>query len=142
MPKLLVPIDGSEASYRALKFAARLAEGAAASHIHALYVHPPIDVSGRVQVYVTGPRMRQLAAEQSQWMLDSIEERLRETPVAHTVEMREGDAAETIAHRAEELGCDAIVMGSRGMSNIAGLVMGSVSTKVVQLTSLPVTVVK
>jgi nucleotide-binding universal stress UspA family protein len=86
--------------------------------------------------------MRQLAAEQSHWMLGAIEERLRAATVPHTVEMREGEPAETIARRAEELGCDAIVMGSRGMGRIAGLVMGSVATKVVHLTSLPVTLVK
>jgi nucleotide-binding universal stress UspA family protein len=142
MPKLLVAIDGSEASHRALKFAMKLAEGAAASEIHTLYVHPPIDVSGKVQVYVTEKHMRQMAREQSQWILDAIEERFRAETVAHTVEVLEGDPAETIAHHAEQLGCEAIVMGSRGMGRIAGLVMGSVSTKVVQLTPLPVTLVK
>jgi nucleotide-binding universal stress UspA family protein len=142
MPKLLVPIDGTEASHRALSFAVKLAEGIAASEIHALYVHPPIDVSGKVQVYVTEERMRQLATEQSQEILDAIEGRLRGTPLAHTVEMREGDPAEIIARRAEELGCDAIVMGTRGMGRVAGFVLGSVATRVVHLTSLPVTLVK
>jgi nucleotide-binding universal stress UspA family protein len=142
MPRLLVPIDGSEASHRALTFAMKLAEAAAAPEIHALYVHPPIDVSGKIQVYATEKHMRQLAADQSQWILGAIEERLRVAAVPHTVEMREGDPAETIARRAEELGCDAIVMGSRGMGRIAGLLMGSVATRVVHLTSLPVTLVK
>jgi nucleotide-binding universal stress UspA family protein len=56
--------------------------------------------------------------------------------------MLEGDPADVIARRAQELGCDAIVMGSRGMGRIANLVIGSVATKVVHLTALPVTLVK
>jgi nucleotide-binding universal stress UspA family protein len=142
MATLLVAIDGSEPSLRALKLAVKQAEGTMESRIHALFVHKPIDVAGKVQVFVSEERMRQMAAEQSKWILDAVEEQLRTTTVPHTIEMREGDPAETIARQAEELGCDAIVMGSRGMGRIAGLVLGSVANKVVHLTSLPVTLVK
>jgi nucleotide-binding universal stress UspA family protein len=38
--------------------------------------------------------------------------------------------------------CDGIVMGTRGMSAVGNLVMGSVATKVIHLTKLPVTLVK
>jgi nucleotide-binding universal stress UspA family protein len=65
MPRILVPVDGSDPSHRALAFAIELAKGAAGSEIHALYVHLPIDVAGKVQVFVTADRMRELAAEQS-----------------------------------------------------------------------------
>jgi nucleotide-binding universal stress UspA family protein len=142
MPKLLVPSDGSEASHRALSFAMKLADRDATSEIHTLYVHPRIDVSGKVEMFVSEERMRQMAAEQCRWILEALEKRLRGYPVKHSIEMLEGDPAETIARRADELGCDAIVMGSRGLGRIAGLLMGSVSTKVVHLTSLPVTLVK
>ena len=47
-----------------------------------------------------------------------------------------------IVKRPEELNCDGIVMGTRGMGAIGNLVMGSVATKVVHLTKLPVTLVK
>ena len=50
--------------------------------------------------------------------------------------------AERIAARAEELGCHAIVMGTRGMGSIGNLLMGSVSTKVVHLATMPVTLVR
>jgi nucleotide-binding universal stress UspA family protein len=142
MPKFLVPMDESDASRRALAFAVDLANGAEHSEIHALYVHPPVDVAGKVGIFVTAERMRELAAEQSHWILDGIRDRLGNTSVAHTVELCEGDPAQTIARRAQERGCDAIVMGTRGMGRMANLVMGSVATQVVHLTHLPVILVK
>ena len=56
--------------------------------------------------------------------------------------VRIGQSAEEIAACAQELGCDGIVMGTRGMGAIAGLALGSVATKVVHLTRVPVTLVK
>jgi nucleotide-binding universal stress UspA family protein len=142
MATILVPVDGSEAGYRALKFAIRSLNGRPDGAIHALYVHPPVDVSGKVQIFVTLDRMRELANEYSRPILDRATELLAGATFDHTVEMLEGDPAEIIAHRAQELGCDAIIMGSRGMGRIANLVMGSVATKVVHLSPLPVTLIK
>lgn len=142
MSTILVPIDGSEPGYRALDFAIRSSKGRPESRIHALYVHPSIDVSGKVQIFVTRERMRELANEQSRPILERATARLAEAEMCHTVELLEGDPSEVIGRRAQELGCDAIVMGSRGMGRIANLVVGSVATKVVHLTKLPVTLVK
>ncbi|HET9474354.1 MAG TPA: universal stress protein [Steroidobacteraceae bacterium] len=142
MTTILVPIDGSEPGFRALDFAVRMLKGRPEGAIHALYVHPAIDVSGKVQIFVTLERMRELVSEQSRPILDRGTELLAGADVDHTVEMLEGDPAEIIARRAQELGCDAIIMGSRGMGKIANLVMGSVATKVVHNSPLPVTLIK
>lgn len=142
MSNILVPLDGSDSAYRALEFAIRLSRGRPDAAIHALYVHPAIDVSGKVQIYVTLERMREMAIEQGRPILDRAAARLADAELRHTVEMLEGNGAELIARRAEELDCDAIVMGSRGMGRIANLVIGSVATQVAHLTTLPVTLVK
>jgi nucleotide-binding universal stress UspA family protein len=63
MSNILVPIDGSDPGSRALEFAIRLSRGRSDAAIHALYVHPAIDVSGKIQIYLTLERMRQMAAE-------------------------------------------------------------------------------
>jgi len=47
-----------------------------------------------------------------------------------------------IVKRAEELGCDGIIMGTQGRGTLGSLFMGSVAVKVVHLTKLPVTLVK
>jgi len=53
-----------------------------------------------------------------------------------------GAVAEEINAYATRHGCDAIVMGTRGMGVVAGLVLGSVAQRVVHLATVPVTLVK
>ena len=50
--------------------------------------------------------------------------------------------AETIARVAADIDADEIYMGTRGLGSVASLFMGSVATKVLHLTELPVTLVK
>ena len=140
--KILVPIDGSEPAWRALEFAIRMVSGAPDGAVHVLYVHPRIDVAGKVQIFVSEQHMRELAMKESRWLMDAANERLRSAASRHATEILEGDPAEVIARRAQELGCETIVMGTRGMGRMANLVMGSVATRVVQLTQTPVTLIK
>ncbi len=53
-----------------------------------------------------------------------------------------GHAAREIVADAIELGCDVIVMGSRGRGDLAGLVIGSTTHKVIHLTDRPVLIVR
>jgi nucleotide-binding universal stress UspA family protein len=53
-----------------------------------------------------------------------------------------GEPAETIVRVAGEEGCDLIVMGTRGLGSLAGLLLGSVAIKVLHLTTVPLTLVK
>ena len=50
--------------------------------------------------------------------------------------------AEGIIETAEDLKCDLIIMGSRGRSEIEGLLLGSVTHKVLTLAKIPVLVVR
>jgi nucleotide-binding universal stress UspA family protein len=54
----------------------------------------------------------------------------------------EGDAAESIAGFARRNRCKEIVIGTRGLGRISGLLLGSVATKVIHLVSIPVTLIK
>jgi nucleotide-binding universal stress UspA family protein len=53
-----------------------------------------------------------------------------------------GDPAHTICAEAKENNCDMIVMGSRGKNPVSGLLLGSVSTRVLQFAHCPVLIVK
>lgn len=141
MKKPLIPIDGSAAALRALALALNAVRGQAGRQVHVLNVQAPMlhPWPGKL----VSPDM--IAAE-----LCSAGEKLLVQPeimslaegIACVPEVRIGAAAEVIAAYAAEQGCDAIVMGTRGMGAVAGLVMGSVAQKVVHLTPLPVTLVK
>jgi len=56
--------------------------------------------------------------------------------------LREGDPAKRIVGAAEEVIADLVVMGTRGMSDLQGLIFGSVSNKVASLAHCPVTLIK
>lgn len=59
-----------------------------------------------------------------------------------TTEILIGDVTNSIDRYADEKGCEAIVMGTRGMGAIGNLVTGSVAIKVIHLTRLSVTLIK
>jgi nucleotide-binding universal stress UspA family protein len=142
MLKILVPLDGSECALRALAFAIQRAQEAPGSSLSVLTVHQTPIVYGEIEVYVGKARMEQLAAQHDQQVLRAGEERIASAGVPYAMEAIEGDPAEVIARRAKELGCDLIIMGTRGLGRIGNLVMGSIAIKVVHLTTLPVTLVK
>jgi nucleotide-binding universal stress UspA family protein len=78
----------------------------------------------------------------SEALLAPAAEKVRAAGVPYTTQIEAGDAATTIARRADALQCEGIVMGTRGMGAIANLLLGSVAVKVVHLANLPVTLVK
>lgn len=58
------------------------------------------------------------------------------------VRIEVGEPADTIIRVAAESDADEIYMGSRGLGSVSSLFMGSIATRVVHLTDLPVTLVK
>jgi nucleotide-binding universal stress UspA family protein len=142
MHKLLVAIDGSDHARRALDYALGLAKESGAVELHILTVQPEPNVYGEIQVYITEERMAQLQRQHSQDVLAPALEAAKNAGVAHTSEIVVGHAAPMIAKRAEEFGCDGIVMGTQGRNAIGSALMGSVALKVAHLTKLPVTLVK
>jgi nucleotide-binding universal stress UspA family protein len=142
MYTILVPLDGSDCALRALAFAIERSREVANTSLLVLTVHPEPRVYGRIAVYPGKEGMEQLAAQADSQVLDGAEELLGRSGVSYVTEALEGDPAEVIARRANETGCGCIIMGTRGLGRVANLVMGSVATKVVHLSPLPVTLVK
>jgi len=141
MQKLLLPVDGSPSALRAAKFLTRLSGGQPGSDVHLLNVQPPIlagDISLNGSIEVAS-RMREQAGRDA---INGAREVLDAGAVACKEHLLIGDPAETIARVAQEQGVDGIVMGTRGMGLIKGLVLGSVATKVIHLVDVPVTLVK
>jgi nucleotide-binding universal stress UspA family protein len=142
MRKILVAIDGSDSALRALDYAQHEASLVPGTALHLLTVLEPVRVYGEIEVYVDEARMREVARQQASAGLDVAVARLGNSGIPLTSEVLEGEPAEIIAQRAAQLGCDAIVTGTRGLGRIGALLMGSVAQKVVHLASTPVTLVK
>ena len=140
--KILLPVDGSECSLRAVD---HLITHAAwfrdVPEIHLLQVHAPIPI-GRVQAHVGRDTLHAYYLEESQELLIAAQKKLDAAGRFHTTHIHVGQPAEVIAKVAGELACDLIIMGTHGRSGMAGLVTGSVANRVLFLANCPVLLVK
>ena len=67
---------------------------------------------------------------------------LDQAGVPNTAGLLIGPITEMAARYAKENGCDKIFISRRGLAGIKGTLMGSVTTRLLQLTELPVTLIK
>lgn len=140
--KILVAVDGSEGSRKAITFAQSLAIGTGA-HLTLLTVVEPPTIIPIVPfegfVYSSyDPSPENLAA--SQRALTELVANLAKDQVSGRIEV--GSAAETISRIAKEEAVDLLVVGARGLSVGERLLLGSVSDRLVHLCECPVVVVK
>ena len=142
MHKLLVPVDGSDNAMRALEYTIRLAKEYGSIELVILYAHEPPIVYGELAIYVPEEKLKELQRKHGEDILRPSIETAKRAGVTFTSQVLVGDIPQSIVSCAETLGCDGIVMGTRGMGAIGNLVAGSVATKVIHLTKLPVTLVK
>ena len=139
MTEIVVGVDGSESSKHALEWAA---EEARLRGAHLRVVHAWFDVY--VAGYFAAPAMYEQAA---------IEEAARETLDKAVASIPDGSPElsieavlvhaqpEAVLLKASQQ-ADMVVVGSRGRGGVAGLLLGSVSQRVVQHAECPVVVVR
>lgn len=129
LSKILIPVDGSENSFRALEQAIFLATKIQEAKITALYVieDPP-------SLYIYSPKIMEKVRADYESTYTKILERSKEMADKsginiHTV-LVEGDPASKIIGYSEMEKIDIIIIGSRGMGKFKELILGSVSNKV------------
>lgn len=140
--RIVVGVDGSEASAHALEVAMVTAEASGAS------VTCVIGWNLEVQdgVVVTEPSSQRWAAVQERYaarahhVVDPVA--ARHPGVDVTVEVRHGTPAKVVSQAAAEQDADIVVVGSRGLGGFRGLLMGSVSRRVVEHAGRVVIVVR
>lgn len=142
--RILVPIDGSATSERALQEAIRLAEGQ--SRLRLVYVLEevfPLDTEGyafidysslQEAVRLTGERALAQAAEKVRQSGTAVETVL--------LEMKGERIASVIVGESRQWPADLIVVGTHGRSGLNRLLMGSVAEGVVRSASVPVLLVR
>jgi nucleotide-binding universal stress UspA family protein len=144
--KILVPVDGSDTAWKALKTAAALASRFQ-GEIRVFTVMEPYNSLSLFQITLDQnllDRSNREMKKASLAVLDTAKEKLTEYGFHGKVsyEDGEGNPAELILEKSREDGCDSVVIGSRGLSGITEFLLGSVSSKVSQYAEVPVFVVK
>jgi len=137
--KILLAVDGSEHSLHAAKEAGDLAR-AMKSEILRIVV-----AFDGIPPYLGEPNLQQAInarMKEANKILQKAEDAVGKIPGEIHTELIEGSPAEAIINVAKTRDSTIIVMGSRGLSSIAGLVLGSTSHKVVSHASCPVLIVR
>ena len=134
---IVIAVDGSECSHKALKFAKSIAERFEANLwlVHAF--SNPADFMGYTDYEKLFARRKAAA----QAVLDDARQKLGGTSFVVNEELREGPEAESILKEAQKAEADLIVMGTRGLGTLKGFLVGSVSRKVIHYAACPVMVV-
>jgi nucleotide-binding universal stress UspA family protein len=141
MSAVLVPVDGSKNALRALDYAVQQARRLKMK-VHLLNVQLPPVTYGVVPAYLNSQEYREMAAQHAQAILKPAAGRVRRAHVACMTHVVYDEIAPAIVRTARRLGCDWIVMGTRGLGAIGNLLLGSIATKVIHLARTPVTLVK
>jgi nucleotide-binding universal stress UspA family protein len=134
--RILFPVDGSEHSAKALSLVRELGSKFD-SEVLVLHVREQSVGRGGSWDVDLAEEDVDVAEEAAQELAgEGLNTRSERRPAFH------GHAAQMIVRAAEEIGADAIVMGSRGLSDWTGLLVGSVTHKVLHMATCPVIVVR
>jgi nucleotide-binding universal stress UspA family protein len=143
MVKLLVAVDGSEHSNRAVEFALK-SRGLYKDpvEIHLINVQPTLPFGSRVSSVLGHEQIAQYHRDEGMAALKWAMQRLDSAGASYSHHICVGEPGEVLAEFAREHACDQIVMGTRGLGATTSLLLGSVATKVIHLSTVPVLLVK
>ncbi len=151
--RILVAVDGSEHSKKAIGYAVELAEklGASLTLIHVYSAILPIipATDALISPTVTAPASAAVAAKIAEdarklgeKILEDSEKIVKERGIRVEKVLKEGDAVKEIVAEAQKGGFSLVVIGHRGLSKLSGLLLGSVSEGVGHKAPCSVMIVK
>lgn len=141
MLKVLLAVDGSDTALHAVEHVIkRVTDSKSGYQVHLVNVQYPLH--GSVSTFIDAAQIKQYHHDEGMKVLVPAREKLDAAGVAYQAHLFVGDPAEVVARFAKEQGCSEIVIGTRGLSGISGMLMGSVATKIIHLAETPVVLVK
>jgi len=139
--KILLPVDGSELSLEAVRFAVRMVLAGLRAEAVLANVQEPASLY-ELLVAHDPEVIDRVSGEAGLHALQSARELLDAAGVTYECEVAKGDPAHTIIDISERFGCDLIVMGARGQSALRSAMLGSVSNEVLHASTVPVMIAK
>ena len=143
--KIFVPVDESRASLKALSEACKLAQNTKAV-LCMVHVVDMTQFSWGGTGYFQSTEIHQASKEAGSRVLALAHEVLAKfdgvTAEEHILESVGEKVANLLAGKAQEFGCDLIVMGTHGFSGVMHLLMGSVAEGVLRQADMPIMLVR
>ena len=137
--RILCPVDFSEASRNAVRYAHEFAKGMGSSLVLLNVVEPrPMAVDMSLSYVPLEEDLEKAARED----LEEIIKVEREMGVEVEADVEIGTPSEVIIEKARERDVSLIILGSHGKTGLSRLLMGSVAESVVRKATCPVLIVK
>ncbi len=142
--KILACTDGSKESFKAMAKALEIAEDKKHAEVTVIHVMPLYHAffTGYEISSETVRQWDEWRKEESEKILQEASKSFEEKQIKVKTVSKEGHPADTICHVASEIGCDLIVIGSRGLSGLKKWIPGSISNAVAQQCQTSVMIVK
>jgi nucleotide-binding universal stress UspA family protein len=142
-PKILVPVDGSEISYRALDAGLFFSEKLG-SNITVIHVMEDIPITHIESQKLLNDMLEISAAckQQGQDILSKCSETAKNKGLMVNTILLKGNPASIILDFCKNGNYDVIIMGNRGMGKIREIILGGVSSKILHNSSCPVLLIK
>jgi nucleotide-binding universal stress UspA family protein len=141
--KILLAADGSKYSIDAVKFlTSNINWVRERPELELLYVHPPLPKLSGLGAVIGKKQLQQYYDEEGAEALAAARQILDGAKIPYAAHVLVGPPAETIVAYAKRMRADMLLIGHRGASAAANVVMGSVAAKLLQLSPVPVLLVK
>lgn len=139
--RILLAVDGSPISMRAVKYAVTLMRQLAKpADLTLFHADPPL--LNAVAIKLGPEALKRYHEENGNFATKAARAALNRARVAFQDERVVAEPAEAIVRHAQKGRFDLIVMGSRGQSALKGLLLGSVTSKVIAHCEIPVTIAR
>ena len=140
--KILIAADGSTYTKRMLAYVAAHDEWLGSGHEYTVMTVVPA-VTPRAASVLDAAVLKAYYEEEAEKVLKPVREFFaKQVKGASHFEAKVGHAADQIVAEAEKLSPDLLIMGTHGHGTLGNLVMGSVATKVLAHTKVPVLLVR
>jgi len=141
--RILLAVDGSKHSLKAVKCLIEHADWYREKPgVELVNVHLPVPKLHGLGVVVRANQVRRYYDREGRAALSKARKRLDAAGIKYSAHILVGPVAESIVREARLTRCDLIVMGTRGMSAVANLLLGSCANRVVSISPIPVLLVK
>ena len=142
MLNVLLPVDGSPSAVRATeKLIETLDWYREPPAIDVLTVHLPVPRVPNLDMLVGKDTIEKYYDDECEAMLAPTRKLLDAAGVRYTAHRSVGPIAESIVEHATKSQASMVYMGTRGMSALANMALGSVTTRVLQLCHIPVVLI-
>jgi len=139
MLKVLIPVDGSENSIRAVRHAVNRFLSNSNIEVHLLHVRPAF--SRHVSQFTSRKSRDSYHREVAERAIKPSRDLLHKHKVPHAVHIESGDKGEAIHRAAQRLRVDQIVMGTARKNSLTRLIQDSVTNRVLEVARVPVEVI-